>query len=392
MGKSSQGKSEEAMRQYGDPAYQASGEQAKLFGQRAGRAQDIYYGKQPSGIGSQGQQATPSRAKPRGATAIKGKGYTRGIGVGPSEGTGPSAGREVNYDRAYEVYRWWVDEAGSDPSRLREKTWNMGDAEFALLDELAAKGGKFQPAFDYREAQKSGASAQELAKFAPDNVGVSGYSGTPVTSAQMESQGIFDTNTGGVGGVAGQSIRDYGGLQGEFGDLLGRYQEFADTGGYSPEDLASIRSRAVSPIRAAYSDVNRAIDRSRSLQGDYAPGYAATKAKVGREQAYTAADATTNVEAALAQMKQQGRLAGMGGMRSVLGGKAGLYGTTPGLASMFGQQALAAGGQQLQAQALQNQMGLGMMGARNQASNQPGWFDTVMGGASKVGGALYPWL
>lgn len=110
----------------------------------------------------------------------------------------------------------------------------------------------------------------------------------------------------------------------DYGNIFDRYQQFADTGGYSPGDISALRSRAVSPIRSVYSDVNRDIDRSRSLQGDYAPGYAATKAKVGREQAYSVADATTNVEGMLAQMIQQGKLAGLGGMTSIFGARPGM--------------------------------------------------------------------
>jgi hypothetical protein len=174
-----------------------------------------------------------------------------------------------------------------------------------------------------------------------------------------------------IPGITEQTIDD-------FRNIFGRFEEFAETGGYTPEGLDAIRSRALSPVRAVYSDVNRDIDRSRSLQGDYAPGYAATKAKVGREQAYTTADATTNVEANLAQLVQSGRLAGISGMGSV-------YGTTPGLASTFGRQAL-------QGQSLQNQMGLGMIGAREASLAQPGMFDTIVSGAGKIGGAIYPWL
>jgi len=341
MGKSNRGKSEEAMRQYGDPAYQASTGLAKQAG-------NVYYGG-PSGGSQQGRTAKPRDRKPS-------------AGVQPT-----GEGKKVDYDRVYEVYRWWKrkGETGgnSDPNRTREHPWKMGENEWALLDQIIGQGDTYQPAFDYREAQKRGASTEELAKFSPDKFGFSGYQGSPVTQSEMEG--------GGAGGVAGQAITDYG-------EMLDRYRKFADTGGYSPEDIGAIRSRALSPVRAAYSDINRDIDRSRSLQGDYAPGYAATKAKVGREQAYTTADATTNVEAALAQMKQQGKLAGMGGMAS-------LYGTTPGQASMFGKQAL-------QSQALQNQMGLGMMSARNQSLQQPGMFDTITSGLGKVGGMIYPWL
>ncbi len=134
------------------------------------------------------------------------------------------------------------------------------------------------------------------------------------------------------GGVAGQALQDYGGIQGRFG-------EFADTGGYSPEDISSIRARAVSPIRSIYSGARRDIDRQQALQGGYSPNRTASLAKMAREQSSTTADAATNAEAAIAQMVNQGRRFGVSGM-------SGMYGTTPGLANMFGNQALQA--QQLQ--------------------------------------------
>ena len=197
------------------------------------------------------------------------------------------------------------------------------------------------------------------------------------TPAQVQTSpptsGGAPSAIGGPGGegVAGMCIEHYL-------DLMNRSAEFAETGGYSPETIGALRSRALSPVRAVYSDVNRDIDRSRSLQGDYAPGYAATRAKTGREQAYATADATTNVEGLLGQMIQQGRLAGMGGMSS-------MYGTTPGLGNMFGNQAL-------QSRALANQLGLGMIGARQGAQGLPGAWDQWMSRIGNIGGAIFPFL
>jgi len=175
----------------------------------------------------------------------------------------------------------------------------------------------------------------------------------------------------GAGGVAQMSIDNYL-------DLMNRYGEFAKTGGYSSQTLDAIRSRALSPSRAVYSDVNRSIDRSRSLQGDYSPNYAAVKAKTAREQSMALSDATTNVEGGIGQMVQQGRLSGLRGMSS-------LYGTTPGLANMFGNQAL-------QSRALASQTGLGLLGARQGAQGLPGAWEQTMGRIGDVGGAIFPFL
>ncbi len=197
-----------------------------------------------------------------------------------------------------------------------------------------------------------------------------GPGGVELGSGGGDGKGGPGVQGPGEGGVAQMSINNYL-------DLMNRYGEFAETGGYDSQTLDAIRSRALSPSRAVYSDVNRGIDRSRSLQGDYAPGYAATRAKTAREQSMALSDATTNVEGGIGQMVQQGRLSGLRGMSS-------LYGTTPGLANMFGNQAL-------QSRSLSNQLGMGLLGARQDAQQLPGAWDTTMGRIGQIGGAIFPW-
>jgi len=368
MGKSNRGKSEEAIRKYGDPAFDASSGMAK-------RAGDIYYG------GPSSPTAAPKGARDR-----------RPPTIAPSTEHPSSGGIEGGNHQ--QIFQDMFPGGSLSSDQLIAKKDELAAAGIEVLTNAAGKSGKVRlpdgSVIDVIEGVMSGKNIRQW-NLATGPGGSSIDGGAP----------------GGGGGVAGGAIRDYGEIlnryrefagsrEKAFSGVLDRYRQFADTGGYSPGDLGAIRSRALSPVRAAYSDVNRDIDRSRSLTGDYAPGYAATKAKVGREQAYTTADATTNVESAIAQMVQQGKLAGMGGMGQTmgqiqggqiagLGGQAGMYGTTPGMASMFGRQALGA-------QSLQNQMGLGMMGARNQSLQQPGMFDTIMGGAGRIGGAILPWL
>lgn len=123
-------------------------------------------------------------------------------------------------------------------------------------------------------------------------------------------------------------------------NIMGRYQNFADTGGFSNADLANIRARSISPIRSVYSRSLAELDRHKALQGGYMPNYASARSRFARDQGQLTSDATTNAEAGIAQMRQQGRLAGLGGM-------SGMYSATPGMLNMFGNQALQSAGQGL---------------------------------------------
>lgn len=101
------------------------------------------------------------------------------------------------------------------------------------------------------------------------------------------------------------------------------YQEFGQTGGYSPQDISNMRARGVAPIRAAYDAANRNIGQQRSLQGGYSPNAIATQAKMAREQGQSMSDAAQNVEAGIATARNQGRLAGYGGMAGIEGQRLG---------------------------------------------------------------------
>jgi hypothetical protein len=99
------------------------------------------------------------------------------------------------------------------------------------------------------------------------------------------------------------------------------YQQFADTGGYSGQDIADMRARGVSPIRAAYANAQRAVGQQRSLQGGYSPNAIAAQVKMAREQGQSMADASQNVDAQIAQARNAGRLSGLGGMQNIEGNR-----------------------------------------------------------------------
>ncbi len=172
----------------------------------------------------------------------------------------------------------------------------------------------------------------------------------------------------------------------DYGNLMGGFENFQKTGGYSPQDVGMIRQRMTSPIRSIYANANREVDRGKTLSG-YSPNYNASKAKMARESSYAIGDANNNAEASIAQLVNQGKQFGMSG-------GAQLYGQAPGMATAFGNQALGATKNWLDTQQLQNQLGLGTMNAQTEAGKLQGkWqqlYGNILNGISTVSGAMKP--
>jgi len=97
------------------------------------------------------------------------------------------------------------------------------------------------------------------------------------------------------------------------------FQDFSKTGGFSAADLANIRARAISPVRAVYANAQQNVNRQRALQGGYSPGFNVLQSRMAREQGQGISDASTNAEASIAEMVQQGKLAGLQGMAGTEG-------------------------------------------------------------------------
>lgn len=204
-------------------------------------------------------------------------------------------------------------------------------------------------------------------------------------------------------------MRDYGNIMQGFQAPMAGYGEFAKTGGFSPTDLGNIRAQSIAPIRGMYAGANREVDRSRALQGGYSPGYGVLKSRLAREGSTALSDASTNVEGMIAQMVQQGKLAGLGGQADVGSRMSSLFGTAPGYANMAGNQALTSTQQRLAGEGLQGELSRGVADEQIAAGKLPGKTQSTLsniGGildvAGKVGGILdvatrpgstiYPWL
>jgi hypothetical protein len=91
------------------------------------------------------------------------------------------------------------------------------------------------------------------------------------------------------------------------------FDEFAQTGGFSPTDAANFRARGNSPISAAYSNARDEMMRGNSLQGGYGGNFAAAQSQLARQGGAAAAQAGLNTEASLAEQIRAGRMGGAQG-------------------------------------------------------------------------------
>ena len=200
---------------------------------------------------------------------------------------------------------------------------------------------------------------------------------------------------------ADQSTQNYNQMFSGYNDLLSQiqrafqpqragYQEFANTGGYSPQDIQDLRARAISPTRAVYANAQSNIDRQRALQGGYSPNYTAASAKLSRDLSSSISDANVNANASIADSIRQGKLAGLGGLNatdvSQLGallnarsGQTSLYGTTPGATSMYGQQLGQSNSQMIGLQQLQQALAQMIINGQLGRSQVPGNYQQALG-------------
>lgn len=142
-------------------------------------------------------------------------------------------------------------------------------------------------------------ATQQNAQIAADNASGGGGGSSSSGGSHSESHG---------GTVVDSAVRNA---------AFGANQSFLENGGLTNENLANLRARALSPVRAAYSNARREVDRGTALQGGYSPNRNASLARMAREQGQSVADAATNAEGQVVGMQQQGRMAGLQGMNSM---------------------------------------------------------------------------
>jgi hypothetical protein len=103
----------------------------------------------------------------------------------------------------------------------------------------------------------------------------------------------------------------------QYNELAGKYKNLSETGGFSGSEIAAMRARGISPVRSVYANAMRNMERQRALQGGYSPNYMAASSKMSRDLSQELADASLGVEARLAPMIREGKLAGLEGLRGI---------------------------------------------------------------------------
>lgn len=89
---------------------------------------------------------------------------------------------------------------------------------------------------------------------------------------------------------------------------LSNLSDLTANGGYTPQGIADLRERGVSPIRSVYSSAQQGIDRAKRLQGGYSPNYTAATAKLTRGMSDAVSSGVQNVNAGIAQNVASNRL------------------------------------------------------------------------------------
>lgn len=141
---------------------------------------------------------------------------------------------------------------------------------------------------------------------------------------------------------------------------------FAETGGYSPEDIAGIRQRSLSGIPSIYERARQELGRRSAVQGGYMPGFGGNLAQMARQMSQIQAEKARDVELGISGAVRQGKIAGMGGLAQ-------LYGAAPGELSEIDRKKLAMmgiGGQQIAE----------LLGQQSTLARQPGIWGNILKG------------
>jgi hypothetical protein len=120
--------------------------------------------------------------------------------------------------------------------------------------------------------------------------------------------------SGGGGGGTGISNDD---IRGYFTDPRTGYLDFSKTGGFSTGDLQNIRARSISPLRSTFENARDEMYRGNSLAGGNSANSAAALSQMTRKLGQQATDASRLTEAGISEQVQKGRLSGLEGLTGI---------------------------------------------------------------------------
>jgi hypothetical protein len=189
------------------------------------------------------------------------------------------------------------------------------------------------------------------------------------------------------------------------------YQSLADTGGFTDAQQTDFLQHAVEPTIASYGRNRDELTRRMAINGGYSPGYTSSESRLDRQKNEDIATAGMTGRVNLNNMIQANKLAGLGGLASTQqeinqNKQAGInsgIGLEAGVASgkVAGQDALqrymdsgVSALNQNDIIQLQNRLQSGNITAADSqmlaqiASQQKSLYDNIMQGVSAVGGAV----
>lgn len=153
------------------------------------------------------------------------------------------------------------------------------------------------------------------------------------------------------------------------------YEEFASTGGFSPEDRERFLERSTSAIPGIYGRQEQELERRSAISGGGGPGFTASRARLQRMKSQDVSNAKVDAQGELSSQVRSGRMAGAGGLATTR--------------AQAGQEYL-----QGEALRLQNKIQTGQLDAADIAAlvamrnDSPGLFDQIMKGIQVGAGAV----
>lgn len=122
-----------------------------------------------------------------------------------------------------------------------------------------------------------------------------------------------------TGGWSPENIAEIEGNIGQWDELsrgegaAKTFKEFSETGGYTDVDKANVRGRIAASTPSIYEGINRNMQRQAAVN-PYASGFDAAGAKLGRESSRASADAVREGEIGLSESIRSGRMQGTQGL------------------------------------------------------------------------------
>lgn len=169
------------------------------------------------------------------------------------------------------------------------------------------------------------------------------------------------------------------------------YGSYMSTGGISDEEAGTMRRRAGESVSSSFQAAQDQARRESAATGGYGASSGAVLGSLARQGAEAAARSTTDVDAGIAALRQQGKLAGASGQSQLqqnlvsnrlqaASGASNIYGMSENQVSMTVDQIL----RNYQQTGQLNNQDLAIL---TNLANQPGVFDKIVSTIGTIGGA-----